>query len=402
MELNFLLSIKQTVNQTHYRISMNKLKLNIFVLLIINSLFCHSGELTIPNTFVANTPALASEVNSNFTAVEVSVDDNAQDISSLQSTMAQLMFEYGNIVDDLEEVTEAMVDQQAEINDLNNTVASLQAEIVSLNNIAGSQVLSIQQLQQDLTAIENNTVLELDGLLRYSEINSYPTAEFTAVNVQVNNGTGTTDGNVNGLGNITIGYNETSINATYFCSDSSYDEEDNCINNGGYWDNNVRRGSHNLIVGKSNSYDDFGSIIGGNRNNSNGAYTFVAGSNNRVYADNSSIVGGGGNQTNAISSSISSGLFNSANGYASSISGGQYNVTLGYGSSVTGGYANTASGSESVVTGGEDNISSGEKSSVTGGSSNTASGHHSVVSGGFNRIASSYLDWRAGGLFEDQ
>lgn len=35
-----------------------------------------ASNLTIPNTFVGGTPAVAAEVNANFTAVEVAVDDN--------------------------------------------------------------------------------------------------------------------------------------------------------------------------------------------------------------------------------------------------------------------------------------------------------------------------------------
>ncbi len=41
-----------------------------------------ADDLTIPNTFQANTPARAADVNANFTAVEASVDDNAADIAA--------------------------------------------------------------------------------------------------------------------------------------------------------------------------------------------------------------------------------------------------------------------------------------------------------------------------------
>jgi hypothetical protein len=40
-----------------------------------------ADDLTIPNTFQAGTPARAAEVNGNFSAVEVSVDDNAQNVT---------------------------------------------------------------------------------------------------------------------------------------------------------------------------------------------------------------------------------------------------------------------------------------------------------------------------------
>jgi len=35
-----------------------------------------AGEVALPNTFSANTPAIADEVNANFTAVKTAVDDN--------------------------------------------------------------------------------------------------------------------------------------------------------------------------------------------------------------------------------------------------------------------------------------------------------------------------------------
>ena len=42
----------------------------------------HAGEVDIPNTFSAGTPAVAADVNGNFTAVETAVDGNAVDIAA--------------------------------------------------------------------------------------------------------------------------------------------------------------------------------------------------------------------------------------------------------------------------------------------------------------------------------
>jgi len=47
-------------------------------------------ELTIPNTFSAGSAAVADEVNANFSAVEVSVDDNAADIEALQAARSSI------------------------------------------------------------------------------------------------------------------------------------------------------------------------------------------------------------------------------------------------------------------------------------------------------------------------
>lgn len=49
-----------------------------------------AGELTVPHQFSAGSPALASEVNENFSAVKVAVDDNYSDISGLQNRIVEL------------------------------------------------------------------------------------------------------------------------------------------------------------------------------------------------------------------------------------------------------------------------------------------------------------------------
>ena len=42
-----------------------------------------ADDLTIPNTFQLNTPARAADVNANFTAIDVSVNDNAAGIATV-------------------------------------------------------------------------------------------------------------------------------------------------------------------------------------------------------------------------------------------------------------------------------------------------------------------------------
>lgn len=50
----------------------------------------HAGDLTIPNEFTAGTPAVAAEVNANFDAVEVAVDDNDLRINDLLARVEAL------------------------------------------------------------------------------------------------------------------------------------------------------------------------------------------------------------------------------------------------------------------------------------------------------------------------
>ena len=54
----------------------------IFISTIMFSTPLQAGELTIPNSFTAGTPALAEEVNSNFKAVATEVNDNNIRVSS--------------------------------------------------------------------------------------------------------------------------------------------------------------------------------------------------------------------------------------------------------------------------------------------------------------------------------
>jgi hypothetical protein len=45
----------------------------------------YAGDVVLPNTFQAGTPAKASEVNANFTAIENAVDDNDARVTALES-----------------------------------------------------------------------------------------------------------------------------------------------------------------------------------------------------------------------------------------------------------------------------------------------------------------------------
>ena len=199
----------------------------------------------------------------------------------------------------------------------------------------------------------------------------------TGANLHVESGSGSTDGAVNGLGNVIIGYNET-----------------------------IGAGSHNLVVGKSHDYASYGGIVAGLRNEISGAYSSVIGGEDNIASGlKSSILGGNWNITTGELSSVTGGNFNEANGTNSSVNGGGHNKSNGSNTSINGGYANDVNASSfySTINGGQNNViagdvasinggqtnyASGSFSSVNGGKSNTASGRHSSVSGGQSNIAS--------------
>ncbi len=173
---------------------------------------------------------------------------------------------------------------------------------------------------------------------------------FTGCNVNIRSGTGATDGPVNGLGNLVVGYNEP------------------------YPPDTAHTGSHNIVVGIGHEYTSYAGL--------------VAGYDNEISGPFASVTGGVRNLATGTGSSISGGLHNGARGDYSSVSGGALNQAKGWASSVIGGQFNTAEGATSSISGGDHNRVEGDSSSITGGVGNTASGSDSSVSGGTGNLAS--------------
>ena len=96
--------------------------------------------------------------------------------------------------------------------------------------------------------------------------NTAKTIRFSGVNVQVVNGTGSTGGDGNGLGNLVVGYQEL----------RTADEDDETD------DTNDRSGSHNLVVGLANNYSIFAGQVVGGRNTISGLYSTVSGGENNT------------------------------------------------------------------------------------------------------------------------
>lgn len=236
-----------------------------------------------------------------------------------------------------------------------------------------------------------------------------PTAQFSAVNVQVVSGSGATAGAVNGRGNLIIGYDEM---------------------------RGTQTGSHDLVLGTNQSYTGFASIVGGTHNTASESYGAVLGSDNTaggrygvvLGSDNTasgkyatvtggssnvasgnlaSVTGGEGNLAKQTSSSIGGGCDNVAGTGLSviscpgsgfeSISGGFQNQASGLFGTVSGGAHNTASGSGASVAGGGFNTASGASSWLGGGDFNTAGGLNSVVAGGEFNVAKDHISFIGAG-----
>ena len=141
------------------------------------------------------------------------------------------------------------------------------------------------------------------------------TVRFTGVNVQIRNGTGTTDGDGDGTGNLIVGWNEAD-------------------------DNDVRDGSHNVVVGSHHAWTGHSSIATGMDHALLGeGGAAIAGVANTAAAGGTALIGGQDNHSSAPGGVAIGGAENHLRA--------ELTTTLG-------GYANTADGAFSVILGGSE------------------------------------------------
>jgi len=232
------------------------------------------------------------------------------------------------------------------------------------------------------------SVIALRDTLSIENVNGVRTVRFSGVNLQVVNGTNSTE-TVNGVGNLIIGYDETNTSSRSVCSlatdinGNSLTTESACLAAGGTVAVRQKIGSHNLVMGSQNSYSSAGGIVAGQGNFITGLYASSLGGTANLASGLFAVnVAGRGNHPAGIAAASLGGSDNAATGNNSSVSGGSSNNASTVGATVSGGFRNTASGPQSNVTGGIRNESSGPFSHVSGGSNNISSGATSTVAGG--------------------
>jgi hypothetical protein len=248
-----------------------------------------------------------------------------------------------------------------------------------------SLLLSSAEVQGEgggLPALEERVAALEDLLKPFTRVGTE--VIITGANLHLVNGLGATE-TTNALGNLIVGYNEL-----------RGQEQD------------IRTGSHNVVVGEQHNFSRFAGIVVGFRNEISGNFAAVSGGQENVASGLFSAVSGGEfNRASGDHAAVSGGQSNTASGGAAAVSGGNSNTASGVFAVVSGGLFNTASGFVAAVSGGggfnpgEGNTASGDRAVVSGGFGNTASGPFSVVSGGQNRTAEGEFDWVAGSLVED-
>lgn len=255
----------------------------------------HADEVEGLIAFSAGTPARASEVNDNFTAVKTAVDGTHADVVALQQAVAALQ--------------DALAALQSENATLSAAVNALETDNVTF----ASQLDGI--FDSELWAL--NPYLTVTG-------SPLPTVLFSGVNVQIVNGQDSTSAMPNGLGNLIVGYNEVNTSGSPFCSRGVYLDETSCRTEGHTWGTSHKTGSHYVVVGAGNSYTRFGGIVAGWRNASTAAWASVTGGAfNKAAHDYSAVSGGFGNIAYGLYASVSGGYGGTAAGDYSSVSGGR-------------------------------------------------------------------------------
>ncbi len=197
-----------------------------------------------------------------------------------------------------------------------------------------------------------------------SGVGGKPTVEFSTVNVQVASGSGSTNGAVNGEGNLIVGYAEAPSG-------------------------HPQTGSNDLVLGSDNGWSSYGELVGGTGNVASGAYAGVLGQSNTASGAQSSVLGGENGLASTTDAAVSGGNHDTASGTNGAwAAGGFKNVSKGSSTAASGGLSNTVSGSNASVSGGENNTASGAEVAITGGAANTATGGQASITGGRNNTAS--------------
>lgn len=190
--------------------------------------------------------------------------------------------------------------------------------IADLSPFVKALVLSVRDLEEYVEALQ--AYVEIDETTDPTR----PTVRVVGANLQIVSGSGSTNGEINGLGNLIVGYDEENQNGEFgFCDDDQFGNQAACENGGGTWYLSLKSGSHNVVVGRGHSYASYGGVVVGNQNIISGAYSSVTGGrNNRTSGISANISGGLSNKSTGNNAAITGGEFNNANGAKSVVSGG--------------------------------------------------------------------------------
>ena len=303
---------------------------------------------------VAPIDTLTASVDSveDFTAtlgdsVAEDIAANTGRIDDLETDTASLNTRVTTNTSDISDVSDRVLLNTADISGLEGDVVNLNAEDetlwASIDDLDGSRDIA-------------------DHFLSYVSVSGGGDLVFEDTNLIVRNSSGNT-AEADGKGNIIIGYNE-------------MDDDD------------IRTGSHNLIIGSHHSYAASGGIVAGQDNLLSGDFgSVLGGTSNAAAGDRSVVIAGQDNLASGDNAVVVAGYVNQAVGQGSVVLTGTSNTASGIYSAVLAGSSNEASGAFSGVVAGEQGETSGQSAGILSGLVNVANARNSAVVAGKQNTA---------------
>lgn len=110
-----------------------------------------AGEVDIPNVFVAGEPAVAADVNENFSALETEVDDNAARVGVVE-------MQIGDINADIDTVN-------SEVDTVESSITQLQTSVANIESVISNDLTHIQYLNWQHNGQVSVSDFEVDGMV---------------------------------------------------------------------------------------------------------------------------------------------------------------------------------------------------------------------------------------------
>lgn len=234
---------------------MKKIRLALsttIILYISTTLPVIASEVENLATFSSGTPALAAEVNDNFSVTAAAVNDNASQIQDMANQITQLTEQIAQLSSQLLSQSNATDLQTQQITTINNQLELQSSEVATFTLQQQQLTGQITDLNDQIDAVALDTVADLAQHVSVeTDAQGHSVVVFSGVNVHINNGTNSTYGSFNnrgnGTGNLIVGYDEVSTRG-FMCSDSRYSGIVDCNNNGQIWAVSHKSGSHNSTL----------------------------------------------------------------------------------------------------------------------------------------------------------
>ncbi|MEW6431845.1 MAG: hypothetical protein AB1730_10085 [Myxococcota bacterium] len=137
-----------------------------------------AGNVTLPNVFQPNTPARASEVNANFSAVKAAVDDNASRIEQLTTAIEGAD---GGVTQGgarLRALESNLATLEGNVSTLQGNVSTLQGNVSTLQSNVSTLQGNVSTLQGNVSTLQTDVA----ALQQDQAINSAPYAAPTLLN----------------------------------------------------------------------------------------------------------------------------------------------------------------------------------------------------------------------------